>query len=250
MKLPFWEFEWQRIPFDSLQVPLSVFRRPSSKFYSAFYSELFRKYQGFSELPSRWTTNKKETAIAISETIGDAGSVLSIGCGLGFLEKCILETKPSVVIDAFDFADTAKRWLLEIDGINCVTSIEEGKRYQFIYCSQFLYALNDRELRDFVDFVRKHLNVQGRFLTVDTSINPIENGVAHIGSEFTIKTKVIIKIFFRSVYYFFLKNSSLQLWGWKRNNNEIIKIFQKKGLQLNVKFSSAGQSFLIFRRIF
>ncbi len=245
MKNPFWQSEWQNINFNSLGVPLSFFKRPSSDFYAAFYSELFCRYEGFDALPLSWRENKANTARVISEIISDSASVLSVGCGLGFVEKNIIDKNPNLKMDAFDFADTAKRWLLDIERITCLTAINTTKKYKFIYCSQLLYALSDKELSDFAKFVVQHLDDGGQFLTVDTSLNPSEN------SEETISNKQVfvsrLKEFLRPVYYVIFRRSSSQFWGWQRDNIVIIKSFERNGLLLNKKISAVGQSFLIFQ---
>ena len=97
MKKPFWQSEWQNIEFNSLDVPLKLFSRPSSKFYAAFYSELFRKYRSYDELPLEWRKVKRNTAKVISGIISNTTSVLSVGCGLGFIEKELIEKKPNLI---------------------------------------------------------------------------------------------------------------------------------------------------------
>jgi hypothetical protein len=245
MRIPFWQSEWQDIPFNSLKVPLSPFKPPSSLFYVAFYNEIFTKYENFEKLPLKWRKIKADTTKAINGIIGAKSSVLSVGCGLGFVERSLIEINPTLKVDTFDFADTAKKWLKDIKAINCLTKLDSTKKYELIYCSQLLYALSDKEINDLAKFVLKHLDEGGRFLTVDTSLNPSENSQKTIG----IKLKLInlIKVFLHPFYYLLLRRGSVQFWGWQRNNSEIIKLLKSNGLTLEKKQSNVEQSFLIFK---
>ena len=241
----FWQSEWQNIKFSTLNVPLTIFKRPSSLFYDAFYKELFVKYKNFEELPFNWRKNKADTAKVIGDIIGNVSSVLSIGCGLGFLEKNLVETNPTLNIDTFDFSEVAKKWLNDTKDINCLTKLDSASKYEFIYCAQLLYALSNTEIKELADFVLKHLEEDGRFLTVDTSINASENSSKPIGAKRHLLSS--IKNYLRPFYYLFFRRGSVQFWGWQRDNNEIIKLFESNGLVLSKSLSSVGQSFLVFK---
>jgi len=244
MKHPFWQTDWQNIQFTSLDVPLNLFQRPSADFYSAFYSELFKRYNSYDELPLNWKNEKSVTAHEVLILIGKKKSVLSIGAGLGFVEKEIVYHAQSLTIDTYDFTNTASKWLVEVDRVNTLKSFSEARKYQFIYCTQLLYALSDDEISDFLELVKNHLDVNGFFLTVDTSSNTTENGNSKSAKS---QIKKILKNIFRPLYYFLFKNRSAQLWGWQRDNTEIISHFAKKGFTLEKFFPAAGQSFIIFK---
>jgi hypothetical protein len=245
MGKPFWQNEWQNIYFSTLNVPLTLFKRPSSLFYDAFYKELFVKYKNFEELPFDWRKKKADTAEVIGGIIGDVSSVLSIGCGLGILEKNLAETSPTLNIDAFDFSEVAKKWLNDSKDINCITKLDSASKYEFIYCAQLLYALSKKEIIELANFVLEHLEEDGRFLTVDTSINASENSSKPIGAKRHLLGS--IKNYLRPFYYVLFRRSSAQFWGWQRDNNEIIKLIEGKGLVLSESLSSVGQSFLVFK---
>jgi hypothetical protein len=250
---PFWQSEWQNIQFSTLNVPLTIFKRPSLIFYDAFYKEMFVKYKNFEELPFQWKKNKGDTAKAINDIVRGVSSVLSIGCGLGFVEKSLIEIDPTLKIDAFDFSDIAKKWLKDIKGINCLTKLESANKYEFIYCTQLLYALSDKKIKELAGFVLQHLGEDGKFLTVDTSLNPSENSSKPIDTR--RKLMGLIKNYLSPFYYLLFKRGFAQFFGWQRDNYEIIKLFESNGLKLNKKLSrelqepelgSVGQSFLIF----
>jgi len=243
MKRLIWDCEWQKIKFTKLNTPLKFFERPSSDFYSRFYSKLFQKYEFYDDLPHEWRIFKTQTAIEISKLIREDMNILSVGCGLGFVEKTIVSINPKISIDSYDFSDTANLWLKKVNGINVLNSLNLKKKYDFIFCTQLFYALSDNEIFEFSNFVKSKLKVNGKFLTVDSSLLDAENGevrtIKHLFYRF--------KNFIRPLYLFIFKRKMTQFWGWQRDNEHIVRILKKSDLVLNKKFSSVSQSFLVFK---
>tara|TARA_B110000003_G_scaffold235753_1_gene240091 strand:+ start:98 stop:847 length:750 start_codon:yes stop_codon:yes gene_type:complete len=244
MKRKFWQKEWQGINFSELDIKLNFFKAASSDFYSKFYNELFCRYNSYEDLPSLWRQEKSSTANAIAKIISEQSLVLSIGCGLGFVEKEIVSQLSKLSIDAFDFSETANKWLLDVDRVNTLQSLEKNKKYNFIYCTQLLYALSNDEIFEFSTIVKERLSRGGKFMTVDTSINPIENGIEAYSDNKSIKLQLmnIVSLF----YLFLMRRKIVQFWGWQRNNNELIRIFLMNGFTLVKDFPCVEQSFLIF----
>lgn len=253
MKNPIWEREWLQIKFKTLKVPLTIFKRPTSKLYNAFYNKIFIKYENFDALPFKWRQQKAAEAKSINSIINSdncASSVLSLGCGLGFVEKSLIEINPTIKLDTFDFSDIAKKWLIEIEGINCLTKLNSANKYKFIYCTQLLYSFSDKEIKDLASLIFRYLEKNGKFLTVDTSLNPIENSSKSIKTISIINlTKKYLRPFKRILdlfKYILIGRGTFQFWGWQRDNSEIIKLLESNGLSLIKKNSSVGRSFLTF----
>jgi hypothetical protein len=147
-----WQFEWQDIEFRKLGVKLKFFNRASADFYSTFYKELFYRYAGYDELPKNWRDEKYKTAKSVAQLLKGKKKIMSVGCGLGYIEKCIVELKPHCQIDAYDFSMDASFWLNSVEGIRVIQELEKGDKCDFIYCTQLLYALTDKEIYDFAVF--------------------------------------------------------------------------------------------------
>jgi hypothetical protein len=98
-------------------------------------------------------------------------------------------------------------------------------------------------MKQFVKFICKCLNDDGKFLTDDTSLSPSENG-----EEFAVKKFHLLKRFksLIGVIYYLFFGKGVQFGGLKRDISEIIGLFEKNSLFCTHKFSSAKQSFLIF----
>jgi hypothetical protein len=235
-----WNAEWQNIKFNELDVNLSFFKRASPEFYSIFYDKLFNLYGSFDDLPSDWKEEKINTTKQISLLVGHEDLILSYGCGLGFIEKELAYTYNIKNIDAFDFAKTASKWIKGFDKVKCINNLEDKKKYDFIYSCQLLYALSNKELNDFILLIKENINVNGKFLTINTSSSTIENGARPI----SVSNK--IKNFIRPIFWFLLRRDIYQFWGWERNNSELLKIFKKNGFHLSKSFSAEKQSFLLF----
>lgn len=242
MKRLMWQYDWQNIKFASLNYPLNFFKRPSSDFYSKFYSELFRKYESYDSLPSEWLSLKNQTAIEINKLLSEDLHILSVGSGIGFVEKTLVSLSPKISIDSYDFSDSASGWLKEVNGVNLLNVLDKNLKYDFIFCTQLLYALSDKEILEFGDFVKSKLKTNGRFLTVDTSLIKTENGV--VGNKKSLFS--LFKSLLRPIYYLLFKGKKPQFWGWQRDNAHLEKIFCKSDLVLSERFTAASQSFLIF----
>ncbi len=238
-----WEFEWQNIKFCDLSIKLNFFRRASAEFYSAFYEELFSRYKGYDDLPKIWQENKFETAREISKLLNDQMKIMSIGCGLGYIERSLVNLNSEINIDAYDFSLIATKWLEKIQRVEVIHELIEEKKYDFIFCTQLLYALSDKEIKDLAILLKSLLEDGSIFMTVDASANNTENGYS-VNKESLVEH---IKNILRHYYYLlFVKRHKAQFWGWQRDNQEIIKIFTDNGFFVQRKYSAVGQSFLIF----
>ena len=92
----FYQESWQGIPFTAFS-HISFFHLAEPKFYATFYEELFRRYKDWDDLPSVWRANKRKDArwlagqlrAKLAQEPGRAGPlrVLSIGSGVGYMEK-------------------------------------------------------------------------------------------------------------------------------------------------------------------
>ena len=244
MRRLIWESSWQGIQFHELGVKLNCFGRPSAEFYSRFYNAIFSKYDSFEALPPPWKKIKSKTALEISKLINDEATVLSIGSGLGYLDKEIIKYRPELKINTYDFADNASNWSRTVSGINPVPSLDIGIKYQFIFCSQLFYALSNKELENLSRVIKTLLSEGGVFLTVDTSLNPDENGKKEKRNN---SIKAMLKNLIRPLFFSVFARNYFQFWGWQRDNSEILKIFDKNGFIVEKAFPAVGQSFLLFR---
>lgn len=109
----FYRTEWQGIQFSDFAT-LSETELASAGFYNAFYRELFRCYGGYDELDASWRRKKKELADWIAAELQSGMRVLSVGCGLGYMEYCLhREHCDQVEMHVLHYASNALNWLRE-----------------------------------------------------------------------------------------------------------------------------------------
>lgn len=236
--------EWQDIYFKDLNVELSRTRLATQEFYSAFYKALFATYNSYQSLPCKWRKEKRATADQISRELSIDGSVLSFGCGIGFIEKILTDTRPDLSITSFDFSEMASKWINEeVMSINCVTEIDETDKFDAIYLCQVLYAMPYDECIKIINYLSKHLTENGIMILINTSATPLEN------NHLTLRPSVLSKLkgLLRSLYQLVIPDSAkgIQFWGWARDNKAYISIARAANLNVRNVYSAANQSFIV-----
>ena len=243
---PFWQAEWNNIKFKDLDIILFADKLPSSDFYSSFYTKLFSTYKNAYSLPPDWVSNKTATAEAIEQEISQNACVLSYGCGFGFVEKELARFRPDLSITAFDFAETAGRWIKRDSyNITFTQTVKDDDKYEVIYLCQVLYALSFSDSVDLLKSLSKQLKINGKLILINTSITDEENREEN--SKKSVKQKLVtqLKALIRPIYRFIFPTKKIQLWGWQRNNDRYIEIATAAGLkQINI-YSKANQAFII-----
>lgn len=108
----FYQTEWFGIPFDSF-ASLSFFSLADKAFYEKFYDAFFDKFSGYDALPEPWRAIKRQCAQAIAAHIPPvaAPKILSVGCGSGFVEHCLLQMHPDIQLHCTDTSKKPFRWL-------------------------------------------------------------------------------------------------------------------------------------------
>lgn len=83
---------WHNIPFSSFS-KLSYFKLPDVQFYERFYDFFFSKYSSYENLSLAWKKKKElqgGNIINALQKIPRYSNVLSVGCGIGYLEYKML----------------------------------------------------------------------------------------------------------------------------------------------------------------
>ena len=242
----FTQKEWLGINFEELPIELYSDKLPSAEFYSLFYRELDKKYIDLSHFPVEWLNFKLNTAHALSHFILRDGNILSYGCGLGIIEKYLIENYGVNKIEGFDFALSSQVGYKN-ENFQRVFS-EEGissKIYEVIYLSQVIYSIDDSEAISLLSFLFKRLKHNGKLIIINTSILSYENG-SDLSQRFIKKllgnklTNICKLFLFRNN-----KKSGSQGWGFMSDNELIELIAKKAGFTEMIFSSSAQQSFLI-----
>ena len=213
------EIEWQNIYFDELEIELSTKNLPTNNFYNRFYKRLFEKYNNIESLPKIWLKNKRDTAKNILKEINNNQQVLSYGCGIGYVEKTLIELNASLDLYAFDFADNANHWIkTNFSKITYINKLPINHKFDLIYLCQLLYALSYSDCIELIKELSNHLKPSGKILLIHTSIIPHENGEKV--SNHTLKNyiKNIMRPFYKK-YFQTSKKHREQFWGCRCINS-------------------------------
>ncbi len=233
----FYQEGWQGIVFTAF-THLSFFRLASSKFYATFYEELFKRYGSWNDLPSAWRENKEQDAKWVAGEIvqqrsqypeddGDVCRVLSIGSGVGFMEKVLLELIPDMELHVNEPSTAGMRWLRQIipnDRIyigSPLLCLPPDISYNVIYLSTVDYSIPTRELVRLLEALGAQLKPGGKIVCLSASLLEEES---LIGS-FVNGVKIIIRCL---LHYTGLRRQ--QFWGWRRTRDEYRDLFQKASL--------------------
>jgi len=110
----FFQTEWQNISFSSFH-NISSTALPSFEFYDAFYSVLLDQYPDYDALDAGWRRNKDEIADWLASLLPDKARVLSIGCGLGYVEQRLWRQHASrIELHVQDYSSRALRWIKQV----------------------------------------------------------------------------------------------------------------------------------------
>ena len=222
----FFETEWHKIPFSTFS-KTSRKKLPDSSFYNSFYEKLFEKYKGYEDLDNIWVVKKNEIADWLSTNINSGDRVLSVGCGIGYIETYLYKNfHNNYELDVFDFAPTAFKWLIK-DFPAPRIHVEENnnihENYNLIYFSAVDYAMNTK---DFIELLR----IYSAKLTDSASIILISASFLNAEKRVSYKVLAFIKEFIISCLLK-VKKPSVQFWGWKRSQNEYRDIVMGAGFK-------------------
>lgn len=233
----FYQESWQGIPFTSFS-HLSFFHLAEPKFYGSFYEELFSRYKKWEDLPAKWLENKKKDALWLSECaikskkklleIGETRpfKILSIGSGVGYMEKIIMEQLPDIELHVNEPSTVGMQWirkLLPQDRIyiglppNCLSP---DIKFDMIYLSAVDYGINQQDFIHLLESLRAQLEEGGEIYCLSASLLEEDSFIGSFVNG--------IKICFRALLHFTGVRRQ-QFWGWRRTREEYHHSFSSAG---------------------
>lgn len=227
-----YQTEWQNIKFADF-VTLSENELAGSEFYQAFYKVFFQKYKQWNDIPAQWRSGKTKWADFIGGRIQPGSKVLSVGCGLGFVEHLLHQQHPEMDLYIHEVAPSAWKWISEevpkdhqFIGMmpECMPT---GIQFDTIYLGTIDYTFDDESLIGFLQIVRSFLTKDGKCLLVSASFLP----VPETPKEMIVALLRNIKGITSALQGVFKKTSKGQFWGWKRSRKEYLALMQKAGFK-------------------
>ena len=222
----YFEEEWHGIQFSSF-AKLSSSEPAGVEFYNAFYRELFQRYRGFEDLDEAWRRRNGDKAHWIASRLPRGARVLSVGCGLGYMERCLQrERGGDIELHVQDDAQDSLTWLrdeLPDERIHLTRErAEQAGPFDVIYMSAVDYALPRREMIALLSDQRAQLRDGGACLLVSSSFLPESSSVLQrVMSQGKDAAKWMLeKIGLRH---------RGQFWGWMRTQTEYRELMSGAG---------------------
>lgn len=233
----FYQESWQGIPFTAFS-HISFLHLAEPRFYATFYEELFRRYKSWEDLPRQWRINKAADAEWLAARIRDVVSsqkehegaprVLSIGSGVGFMEKKLLEALPGVELYVNEPSTVGMKWIRKLIPAERIyiglptNCLPPDMSYDVIYLSAVDYGISSRELLRLLDQLRSQLAPEGELICISASLLQEDSFVGGLVNAM----KNIIRAF---LHYLGIRRQ--QFWGWRRTREEYRALFKNAGFK-------------------
>ncbi len=232
----FYQESWQGIPFSAF-THVSFFRLANSKFYATFYEELFRRCQSWECLPPAWRMGKDKGAKWLAQQIEaqcqkmaleKAPRVLSIGRGVGYLEKALLDALPEMELHVNEPTTAGLRLLRQCvpperiyigSPSNC---LPPNVQYDVIYLSAVDYSIPQDELAFAMRELCGQLAPGGRLICISASLLEEDSPIGSLMNAFKIGVRAVLHLF---------DLRRQQFWGWRRTRTEYHNLFEYAGLK-------------------
>lgn len=226
-----YQTEWQSIPFASFAT-VSSKELAGPEFYEAFYVELFKRYQSWDQLPSHWREKKRIWADFIATRTRSRSRVLSVGCGLGIVERYLSAQDPGVDLTIHEVAPSSWRWVEHEFGTDRKLTgtipecVPKNVRFDLVYLGTVDYALDDHSLVGLLAALRAYIaQPNGECLLISASFErtpetPSEIARARLGDLKELVKDVLGKLGLRP---------RGQFWGWTRTQGEYQSLMRRAG---------------------
>ncbi len=231
----FYQESWQGIPFTRFS-HLSFFHLAGSKFYSTFYEELFRRYPDWDALPAAWRENKRKDALWLASRLRERLAlrgvgeeplrVLSIGSGVGYMEKILIDEMPDIEMHVNEPSTVGMKWLRSRLAAERIyigmppACLPSDVHYDMIYLSAVDYGIPSRELARLLRELRAQLVSGGEIVCLSASLLEEDSFIG----GFVNAAKIVI----RGILHY-LGVRPQQFWGWRRTRREYHRLFKQAG---------------------
>ena len=216
--MKYYQKEWHGIKFDTFWKNSRKYLA-SESFYEKFYTIFFEKYNSYDDLDKEWIKRKKNIANWLLNEITEEAKVISVGSGIGIIEKFIIENNSKKIdLHLHDLNPVAHKWIKEIIStkkIHIGNNIPNG--FDFVIITSLDYCFSNKSLKTFLIKLKKSLNKNGKIIIISASYS----GESKFKPIIYFKEKINFlreKLCIREAH---------QFWGWMRSREEYVEIFRE-----------------------
>ncbi len=154
--------------------------------------------------------------------------VLSIGRGVGYLEKSLLDVMPHIELHVNEPTTAGLRLLRECVPVERIyigspsTCLPPDVQYDVIYLSAVDYSIANDELAFAMRELRGQLLPGGRIICISASLLEEDSIIGRLVNAFKIGVRAVL-------HFFDLRRQ--QFWGWRRTREEYHAFFNECGLE-------------------
>ena len=168
--MKYYQTEWHDIKFNTFWKNSRI-DLADELFYEKFYINFFKKYKSYDDLDKEWIKRKKNIANWLLNVINEDSKVISVGSGIGIIEKFIIENNTKRIdLHLNDLSSVAHKW---IKGIISKEKIHIGntipKNFDFIIITSLDYCFSNNSLKVFLSKLKKCLNKNGKIIIISAS---------------------------------------------------------------------------------
>jgi len=192
-------------------------------FYNSFYRQFFNRYSKFEDIPSEYIQSKLPAVRFLEEKLQGKRNVISIGCGIGLIEKLLLERKKSnSEISIVEPSTMALEWIKHNPKLNIYNgyfpeALEQATNFDFGYSRAVEYIFDQQE---YISFLRSIVNAGiVEFSVISVCID--RRDLASLTKEFA-------KSILSSVGFY----NRGQLWGFLRTEKDHLDAFYAAGYSI------------------
>lgn len=230
----FYQIEWQGIQFSDFTQSSST-NLAGPEFYQAFYEEFFKRYQNWEQLSPSWRKEKERCAEFVLVRSG-GGKMLSVGCGLGYMEHYMRARAPQQDLFIHEVASAAWRWIEDEFAENrkllgmIPDCLPVGVQFDLIYLSAVDYTLDNDALVGLLSAIRQILcNAMAgrRCLLISASFQDTPATLTGMIMSILRRTKPLAT----AVLDHLGQSARGQFWGWTRTQKEYHSLMRRAGYQ-------------------
>lgn len=227
--------QWHGIPFANF-IKCSSKNIATKELYDKFYYNFFEKFSSFADLDVKWVNYKLSIADKLIAEVKNKTNILSIGCGIGIVEKHLVENIKNINLTAIEPSENVSRWIRNIDRINLYDGYFPGVLntdivFDLAFANGVDYVFNNNEYETFLKSIINYGIKE--FILISASVYKTRT-VKETMKE-AIKTVLsTVKLYDRD-----------QFWGYQRTVNEQIIMLRKSGFSHTSLLHEVGNTVII-----